>query len=228
MKKLLVLLLAVVFCLASVSFAGLVEKKNELKRVRQYIILLDKKIKKARVLKNRTRVIVLQKDKKSQLLRAKRIKQQIAQLEKIKAKVKTKAGIKPVGQACQKESRGWQLGLGYGGGAIGLDLGYYIPGPGFDFLLDLGYGTGGVNDKYYVGSLNLAAILPLGGRYLGLELGLANFSERVADIPGVSGQIAKGSKFGAGIFAGAKVGVWKVQVGYHSAMGATAKAVYKF
>ena len=67
------------------------------------------------------------------------------------------------------------------------------------------------------------------GRFcIGLEGGMANYSEKVENIPGISGEIDKGSKAGVGIFAGTKLGMVRARIGYNSALGLTAAAVYKF
>ena len=70
--------------------------------------------------------------------------------------------------------------------------------------------------------------MPFGDNYAGLRLGLANYSETVSGVPGVSGNVAKGSKFGLGVFAGRPIGPVLAQIGYDTALGLNAGAVYKF
>jgi hypothetical protein len=217
MKKVIGLLLVFVFLvsISGVGFAQVEKKKAELAKVREYMIVLDQKIKKARAAKKINKIAELKDLKRKELARAKKLKAEIARLEKGRPKAKARA----------KGRARFQAGLGFGGGAGILGVGYAMPLGGLGLLVDGGYGMG---SKYSVLSVNLSGIFPFGDNYAGLGMGMANYSETVTDIPGVSGNIDKGSKFGFGLFVGRAFGPLLAQIGYNSALGLTAGVNYKF
>lgn len=219
MKKIIGLLLVFVFLvgISGTGFAQIENKKAELAKIKKYVMVLDRKIKKARSAKKINKIAELKDLKRKQLARAKKLKVEIARLEKGRPKGKAKAGA--------KGRRGFQAGLGFGGGAGILGVGYAMPLGGFGLLVDGGYGIG---SKYSVLAVNLSGIFPFGDNYAGIGMGMANYSETVSDIPGVSGNIDKGSKFGFGLFAGRAFGRICAQIGYNSALGLTAGVNYKF
>lgn len=220
MRKIFGLLLIFVFLvgMSGIGFAQVGEKKAELAKVKQYIKVLDQKIKKARAAKKINKIAELKDLKRKQLGRAKRLKEEIKESEK----VRKKAGVKRRGPKIKGR---FQIEAGYGGGAGILGVGYAMPMASFGLLVDAGYGIG---NKYSVITANVSGILPFGDNYAGLGLGVASYSETVTDIVGLSGNIDKGSKAGFGVFFGTKLGMICAQIGYNSALGATAGAIYKF
>lgn len=229
MKKLTALLLAAVLVVGlSLPVFGQIEgKKAELEKVRQYIKLLDAKIVKARAAKQINKVAQLKDLKRKELARAEKLKKDISALETAEIKVKVKAKVQErVKAKAEPRRRGLQVGAGLGGGAAMLRLGYFFPLlQGMDVVLDAGYGIG---NEYSVIAGNAAGIFSLGNLYTGLELSVANYSETVTDIIGISGNIDKGSKLGFGVFVGRPFGRLKAQVGYNTALGLTAGALLKF
>ncbi|KPJ65803.1 hypothetical protein AMJ44_09475 [candidate division WOR-1 bacterium DG_54_3] len=222
MRKMFGWLLVFVFLagLAGTGFAQVEEKKAELEKIKQYIITLDQKIIKARADKQINKIAELKELKRRELARAKELRQEIARLEK--AEVRPRAA-KRMGPKAKRG--GFQVGAGYGGGAAILGAGYTIPTARLDLLIDAGYGLG---NEYSVLSANISGVIPLGANYVGIGLGMANYSEKVKDIPGLSGEIDKGSRFGAGLFFGRCFGPLRAQLGYNSALGLTAGLNYKF
>ena len=222
MRKMFGWLLVFVFLagLAGTGFAQVEEKKAELEKIKQYIITLDQKIIKARADKQINKIAELKELKRRELARAKELRQEIARLEK--AEVRPRAA-KRMGPKAKRG--GFQVGAGYGGGAAILGAGYTIPTARLDLLIDAGYGLG---NEYSVLSANISGVIPLGANYVGIGLGMANYSEKVKDIPGLSGEIDKGSRFGAGLFFGREFGRFRAQIGYNSALGVTAGLNYKF
>lgn len=221
MKKIIAVLLATVLVLSLPVFGQIEGKKAELEKVRQYIKLLDTKIVDARAAKKINKVAQLKELKRKELERAEKLKLEIAALEKaeVKVKVKAKAEVKA-------RDRGLQIGAGLGGGSGMIKIGLLLPLlQGMDVVLDAGYGMG---NEYSVIAGGAAGIFTLGNLYTGLELCVANYSETVTDIIGVSGNIEKGSKLGFGVFVGRPFGRLKAQVGYNTALGLTAGAVFKF
>lgn len=213
------LLFGLVIGLLQPAFAGLEEKKATLAKVRKYIKILDQRIIKARKARKINKIAELKEIKRKELKRAKRLKQEIAKLGKGKGKAKGRAKglMMPKGR--------FQVGLGFGGGAGMLGVGYGMLVAGLDLLLGAGYGIG---NQYSVVTVGLAGVFPFGNNYAGLELGLASYSETVSDVLGVSGNIEKGSKAGIGIFGGTKLGMVDAQIGYNTALGLTVGAIYKF
>jgi hypothetical protein len=223
MKKITAVLLATVLVVGlSFPVFGQIEgKKAEIEKVRQYIKLLDVKIKKARAAKKVNKIAQLKDLKRKELARAGKLKLEIEALEKAQVKVKAKGQVK-----VKARRRGLQLGVGLGGGAGMLRVGYRLPLlQELDVVLDAGVGMG---NEYTVITGGAAGIFTLGNLYTGLELCIANYSETVTDILGVSGNIDKGAKLGFGVFVGRPFGRLKAQVGYNSALGLTAGAVFKF
>lgn len=236
MRVFIAVLLLVV--MAQIGFAELAEKKAELSKVLEYIDSLDAKIVKAREEKKINKIAELKELKRKALLRAKDLKQEIADLRKKESKElekteEVKEKTAPKEPAPQKEEavkkQGWQVETGYGGGALISEAGYIMPMKDFDLIIEGGLGIGGQGGSYYyIINVGAEGVMPLGSNYAGLELGLVNFSETVADIPLVSGNIGKGAKLGLGIFGGTKLEPVDVFIGYNTAYGLKAGVVYKF
>lgn len=222
MKKILILLFIIIYAAASFA-ATLSDKKAELSRVKRYIRSLDAKIVAARSARKINKLAELKDLKRRQLGRAKLIRKDIAGLEK----GEKKPGTKVSGKKLLKDEwkRGWQVEGGYEGGAGIFEVGYVISVAAVDVLIGAGYGIG---NNYSIVTGSVAGVFPFGNNYAGLELGLASYSETVSDVLGVSGNIAKGSRTGIGIFGGTKLGMVDAQIGYNTALGLTAGVVYKF
>ena len=121
--------------------------------------------------------------------------------------------------------RGIAVGFGFGGGAGGVKVAYNLPTPKFDLCLDGGYGVG---NNYGVASLGVSAVMPVKEIFLGLGLGIANYSTDATDIAGLSGIVSQGTKFGVGVFARKDINKIQMLLGYNSALGLTAGLLYKF
>lgn len=116
-------------------------------------------------------------------------------------------------------------GLGFGGGAGGIKLSYNLPTEKINFAVEAGYGMG---TNYSVTSFDLVGRVPLKNMFIGLGLGAANYSSDAADILGLSGIVDQGTKYGAEIFAGTEINQLQFRIGYSSAQGLIAGALYKF
>jgi hypothetical protein len=117
------------------------------------------------------------------------------------------------------------LGVGFGGGAGGVKVAYNLPTPKFDLALDGGYGIG---NNYGVATLGISAVMPIKEMFIGLGLGIANYSTAATDIIGLSGIVDQGTKFGVGIYARKDINKIEMLLGYNSALGLTAGLLYKF
>lgn len=238
MKKMMGVMLVVVLVLglAVAAFAGLAEKKAEFAKVGKYISTLDKKIIKARAARQINKVAQLKAIKRKELARAKKLKSEIAALKSSGIEEESVIEVMPVtpvtsvAKAEQKidvigRESGFQIGGGYGGGAGIVDISYIMPvKDNLDFVLG---GVYGIGNQYTITVIKVAGIMPLGNNYAGLGIGMANYSQSVADIPLVSGNISAGSNTGVSIFAGTTLDVLQVQVGYDSALGLILSAGYK-
>ncbi len=230
MRKILSWFLVLLFVagICGAALAQLREKRAELEKVKAYIRVLDQKIESARSAKQINKVAQLKDMKRKELARAEALQLEITRLEKAPPGPSPKARGRAVGpreRAVGPRERGFQLSGGYGGGAVIIGGGYSIPIAAFDLEIGAGYGIG---NKYSIVAAGVAGVMPLGNFCIGLEGGMADYSENVENIPGISGQIDKGSKTGFGVFAGTNLGIVSARIGYNSALGVTATAVYKF
>jgi len=222
MKKYLAVIFIFVFGLILIqpAFAQLEEKKVELKKIGAYIKFLDTKIVKARKARQINRLARLKELKRLEIARAEKLRKEIAGLESV-----------PGGRYLPKQrvgrKRGFCAGVGYGGGSGVVKLGYVIPSMrNSEVIIDLGYGLG---NSFNITLFEVSGRMPLGrDNFAGLELSMANYSQSVTDVPGISGTIGAGSRTGFGVFAGRWLGKTQVQVGYNSALGLTVGAIYKF
>jgi len=220
MKRSLAVLLAAVLLLGFVgaAFARADDERAELDKVKEYLVVLDQKIKEARAQRHINKLAQLKHLKRQELARAKRLRHEIAALESGSKKA---AGPKPVAAT----GRRLQANAGFGGGGVLLCIGYSMPVARVELLPNAGIGIG---NGYTILAAGLAAVIPLGDACLGVEGGLVDYSSRVGNIPGVSGTLEKGMSAGFGIFAGRKIGPVRAQVGYNSALGLTLGAAYRF
>lgn len=217
MRKIASLLLIFVLVLGIMgpAFAQLEEKKAQLEKIKKYIVVLDEKIEKARAAKQINKLAQLKDLKRNELERAKVLNTEIAALQR----------RGPRGRAVGLRRHGFLVGGGYGGGAGIISGGYVFPLAAVNVRAGAGVGIG---NSYTVINAGVAGVLPLGRFFTGLELGMANYSKTVTNIPGVSGNINSGTTFGAGIFFGMPLGPVRAQLGYNSALGLTAGANYRF
>jgi hypothetical protein len=210
MKKLLVLFLVFIFGL-SISCRAVTEietKQAELVKVKEYLKVLDKKIEEARGAKNASKEALLKDEKKKILARADTLSKEIELL--------TVTG---------KRSR-LQAEAGFGGGAGMMGFGYrFAAFRGINILFNVFYGIG---NKYSIVNGNISGIRSFGANFAGLIVGITNYSEKVTDIPGISGNIEKGSRIGAGLLLGRVIGPLRAQLGYNTALGLTAGVAYQF
>ena len=236
MKKLVLVFLCVLLVSLSSQAASVLEQKQaNLVKIQKYIQLLDKKITTARKQAKVSKIIQLKGIKRDEIGRAKKLKAEIAKLKAGKSVPEVKEVKKEVAQpavpvATQTTEQGRSASLlatgGFGGGAGILEIGYLWP---LQKQMDIGVEAGlGVGSGYTILLAGLTGIMPLGNNFIGLNAGLANYSDTIADIPGVSGNVAKGSNFGVGIFGGTTFRQIKLRVGYNTSLGLMLGALYKF
>ncbi|MBN2057645.1 MAG: hypothetical protein JW782_02495 [Candidatus Saganbacteria bacterium] len=239
MRKFTVVLLSFVFfiSLAGSALAQLVEKQAELAKVKQYLVLLDKKIEEARTTRKINKLAELKELKRRELARAKLLKAQVEALKKQGGSVQpslvqpeapaeqplVKPAAKPVLEPARQ--RGLALLGGFGAGAGLLKIGYIIPNRNLDLGISGGFAVG---NSFSVVTADVSAAMLFGHNFAGLELGLASYSKTVQNVPGISGTIG-GSNFGLGAFGGTNLtDNISVRVGYNTALGLTALAGIKF
>lgn len=219
MRKIIVMALTLVFMVSTseICFAQVREKKVELEKIKVYIKVLDQKIDNARKAKLTIKVKEMIKEKQKQLDRAKALENEITRLEK--------TTVTKVSVVTPERTAGFLAGAGFGGGAGIVKIGYLLPlMEGLDVAFGVGYGMG---NGYSVPVGDAAAIIPFRNYFAGLSLGAASYSQKVENIAGL-GVVDKGTKFGIGVFGGTMLGPTRVQLGYDSALGLTAGAIYKF
>jgi hypothetical protein len=120
---------------------------------------------------------------------------------------------------------GWTLSAGLDGGAGSLIFNYNTRLARSDNKFSLGYGLG---KNFNLIIAQLGAYFELRGIPFCLSLDVANYSEKVRGVPGISGDIAKGSLVGLGLTASRNLGRFTAELGYSFALGLTANAVYEF
>lgn len=199
--------------------AGLEAKKEKLEKARKYLRLLDKKIEQARRNRKINKLAELKDIKRNELQRAKVLRIEVDKLSK------SKAGKPQKGFGWGGPKGDFQAGGGYGGGALMVKGGYALPYESFNVLFDAGLGIG---NQYSIVTVGGAGVFPLKDYYVGMELELVYYSEKVESVLGLSGSLEKGAKFGVGIFGGMNLGTVDAQVGYNSALGLMVGVVYKF
>ena len=123
---------------------------------------------------------------------------------------------------------GFYIEGGYGGGAglVGLGLTRHFS-EGFALALDANYGFG---SGYSVILGRVGGELYLGKLFMGLAGAYANYSDKVGDIPGLSGNFDKGGHTGAELYLGYAFGFLRARLGYNTALagGATASMMLFF
>jgi len=115
---------------------------------------------------------------------------------------------------------------GYGGGAFLMNTGYQREiVDDIKWFSGIGYGIG---NQYGVGVVDLRVTVPREGIFGGIGVCYALYSERVADIPGISGTLPSKNLVGAELLAGARMENRTYQIGYNTALGIRASAGYEF
>ena len=214
---LFLLVLAFVFgAFSSVLAADKVDNQVELQKIRAYIVQLDQKIEQARADKKVNKVAELKEEKNNAMAKADALQKEIAAAGAV-----SKAQVSNEG-----DKSGWQAFGGFGGGAALVKAGYVFPmRSNFSLIADVGFGLG---NNFSLVAGDIQGVFPWGSNRLGLEITAANYSKSVTNVPGISGNIDQGTKFGAGVFVGIPFRGLLLQAGYNSALGLNAGAVYKF
>ena len=126
-----------------------------------------------------------------------------------------------------KIGSGWGVEAGSAGGAgvVRLDYAKNVK-PDWDVMGNAGYGIG----NQYNMTVAQLGLLWKGNPafYAGGFIDYANYSEMVADIPGLPALIDKGGRTGAGLLIGKDLGKFNVNLGYGTASGLNLFAQYWF
>jgi hypothetical protein len=133
--------------------------------------------------------------------------------------------VKPAAAPSPIGDRGFAAKGGLMGGAGAVELGYYLPVGPLSCGIYAGYGVG---NKYNEMVAQLEGIYKLSAVNIGLSIDYANYSEKVRNIPGLSGDTAKGAHTGIGLSLGKDFGKFDAKLGYSTAFGLIAAAGYKF
>jgi len=221
MKKFIALFLMFLFSLSIIqpALASLQDKKAELIKIKQYLYTLDHKIKKARAQRRINKISELKELKRAELARAKVLKAEIAKLESQPGKAP-----KPIAKPMLRQ-RGFLVEGGFGCGGGLVRGGYLMPiRPNMDLIIDAGMGIG---NGFSVIVADLGGRMLIGRGFAGLEVTMANYSQTVSGVPGVSGNLG-GSNTGIGFYGGTNLGMIEAKVGYNTAVGLNATGVYRF
>lgn len=143
----------------------------------------------------------------------------------IVAAPKPTPAVKPAAAPSPIGNRGFAAKGGLMGGAGAAEIGYYLPTGPFSTGIYLGYGVG---NKFNLMVAQLEGTLKLAAVNLGLSIDYANYSSAVRNIPGLSGDTAKGAHTGVGLSVGKEFGKIEAKLGYSTALGLIAAAGYKF
>ena len=157
----------------------------------------------------------------------------VVQKTVVKQKVTTKVIVRPAPVVAPAPvpttpRGGFYIEGGYGGGAglVGIGLTRHFS-EGFALALDANYGFG---SGYSVILGRVGGELYLGKLFMGLAGAYANYSDKVGDIPGLSGNFDKGGHTGAELYLGYAFGFLRARLGYNTALagGATASMMLFF
>lgn len=217
------------------GFAAAKNTQLEIKKTQKYVNQIDKKIKQLNMkpaAKNNNKIIKLKKEKQAALQRIKSLKN-ASQPNKEKPGYKELVGGEmAIEQAISsqpttpKAAARKQILVGMAGGAGVFNFGYNLPvGPVNEGRLEAGYGLG---NQYSIINAGISGILPFGAQYIGLRLGVTNYSAAVAGVPGIAGTVPPGTKIGTGIFGGMKMFNFNTEIGYSSDLGLILGVVSRF
>ena len=252
LSAIIIMIGAVAFPGAAFGQNGAITKQAQLLKAEADLKLLDKKIEQARKDRKINKLAELKDLKRREMQWLKELKMQLGMSlspevswkSALKNDPKSKNNMVKQVQKSSEEAQGttaealqeeklqtagnknvFQAGGGFVGGALMVGVGYSVPkGEDVNLLFEGGYGLG---SQYSVLALGVGGVFPLMENYIGLELSLVNYSERVAEVLGM-GAVDRGPRFGIGVFAGKPVGPVQVQIGFNSALGLMAEAIYKF
>ncbi|MDI6731403.1 MAG: hypothetical protein QME05_02330 [Candidatus Margulisbacteria bacterium] len=221
-------------CLLSASgFAAGKNTQQEIKKAQKYVNLLDKKIKKLSkkpTAKNKAVIVKLKQQKQYALQRIKSLKAGQAKKtepvygELIIDELETEPPSELASQASSYPRS--QVFVGMAGGAGTLNLGYNFPvGPANNIRVEAGFGLG---NQYSIIDAGISGTIPLGAQYVGLRLGVTNYSTATTDVPGLSGIIPQGAKVGGGVFGGLKVLNFNTEIGYSTDYGFLIGLIQRF
>ncbi len=136
--------------------------------------------------------------------------------------IKVQEPVKPI-----VSKSGWYEKMGLVGGSGMIEIGYYFPiDSKIDLNQDLGYGIG---KDYYIVMYEMAGRYKLNPDYfIEAAVDLISYSDKVKDIPGLSGAIDSGNRIGYGLAVGRNFGKWSIDLGYNAALGLIARGGYDF
>lgn len=115
------------------------------------------------------------------------------------------------------------LKAGFSSGALDLGVTYLTHYMGLRPGIGAGYSIG---SNYSVLRTDLILMKEMGPRYFYGELTYAGYSDNVTNILG-AGDVKKGTQVGIGLTAGMELGNILAEVGYNTALGLKAHAVYR-
>ncbi len=223
MKRIVALGLLLIF--VTPCFADLEAKKEEYLKVKEYLNVLDKKIVEARQKRQINRLAELKDIKRNVIARASNLKNEIEKSDTGAATEKKDVVKSDPATASSLGNPSYWAGGGYSGGALMAGFGYVSPVlPGMDLVLGLNLGMG---NNLTVIDAGVATRFPFADNYFGVELDVVNYSNDVSDVPGLN-KVEKGFRAGFGVFGGKNFGQFGAQLGYNTALGLTAKVIYKF
>jgi hypothetical protein len=207
---------------SSQNAALLRAKQAELQKVKAYLETLDGKIEEAQAAGETKRVNQLQAVKTKNAARIPRLESDIELLSMVVGVPVTIPGkLSPV------RLGSWRANAGYGCGALFAGGGYSFPAAGsFNWAAD---GNLFIGNGYSVIFAEGAGVWWSGPEvYYRLGLGLASYSQTIADIPLTGGNQTQGLHVNLGLYAGRQIGDWAVQAGWGNALGITLGASKQF
>lgn len=218
MKKILTLLIALIFCVSIIS-ATLAETaqsiQNKITSLEKEIVKLEAKLSKT---KNRVQRTRLQKT----------IAGHRKVIEEMKADLPeepTPAAVAPTpvkAPAAAKLPAILAVKGGLAGGAGLAAVEYLLPvGPVY-LGGEAGYALG---NNFGVIDLAGRCLYNIGSNFVGVEIGYAGYSKDVTNVPGLSGTIKAG--IGVGVIGGTNIGPVQLGLGYNTALGLRADAGYR-
>lgn len=207
------LLAFVVFISSPVFCAQPVSPKDTINKLQSEIVSLQKKL---QTTKNKKQADRIQNTINGNKAKIAELKKDIANSQgNVKLEI-TKISVSQV-----KPLNPLQLKLGFAGGAILLAGQYSLAQIPAD--IEAGYAIG---NGFGVIDLGISAKRNFDKNFIGGEFTLASYSQKVQDVPGISGTI-DGTHLGVGVSAGTTIGSFLVGVGYNTALGIRADATYR-
>jgi len=131
----------------------------------------------------------------------------------------------PAAKAKVARTRGFAAKGGLLGGAGAVEIGYLLPIGAVDAGIYAGYGIG---NSYNLMLAQLEGLFKISSNNFYLSADYAGYSEKVRNVPGISGDVEKGGRIGLGVAYGKQFEKWEGRLGYSTILGLTATAGYKF